>query len=396
MNKSFDPDQPIVLIDATTGQRQLIWAELDSNATSPEETDLLIRVGKNLKDGHRYIVAMRNLKDRRRQTIPAPPGSSSTATDPTTEIPAIESRRHHFEHDLHDARQDAGIERGNLYVAWDFTVASTAEHDRADALDPRRRLRRARRHTTWPTASSQGARAGVHDHRRQDRRRASPTGIVDLAVRPDHGVENIREVTGTFKVPCYLNQTAAARRAPVQARRQRRAGADRATSTRALHLQHPALGGHDDPAGDVSRQRRSGRRCTGTGCSATTPRSTPANVRTARHRPRRDDLRDRLHRHVRGRRRPESRSRRCSTCRTSRRCPTASSRASSTSSTWAGCMIHPDGFASDPAFQFNGAVGHRHEQAALLLRQQPGRDRRRRADRASRPTSPARSSTCRG
>ena len=31
------PNQPIVLIDAATGQRQLIWAELDSNATSPGE-----------------------------------------------------------------------------------------------------------------------------------------------------------------------------------------------------------------------------------------------------------------------------------------------------------------------------------------------------------------------
>src|SRR4051812_44989288 len=29
MARAFDPDQPVVVIDAATGERQLIWAELD-------------------------------------------------------------------------------------------------------------------------------------------------------------------------------------------------------------------------------------------------------------------------------------------------------------------------------------------------------------------------------
>ena len=81
MDRAFDPNQPIVLIDASTGQRQLIWAELDSTATAPANTDLIIRPGRNLIEGHRYIVAMRDLKDacRRRRFRPRP-GSRSTAT----------------------------------------------------------------------------------------------------------------------------------------------------------------------------------------------------------------------------------------------------------------------------------------------------------------------------
>ena len=62
MSKAFDPNQSIVLIDAATGERQLIWAELDAQATSDAARNLLIRPGKNLANGHRYIVAMRGLK----------------------------------------------------------------------------------------------------------------------------------------------------------------------------------------------------------------------------------------------------------------------------------------------------------------------------------------------
>jgi hypothetical protein len=43
---------PIVVIDQATGKRQLIWAELDANATSPATTDLVIHPAKNLLEGH--------------------------------------------------------------------------------------------------------------------------------------------------------------------------------------------------------------------------------------------------------------------------------------------------------------------------------------------------------
>ena len=68
------------------------------------------------------------------------------------------------------------------------------------------------------------------------------------------------------------------------------------------------------------------------------------------------------------------------TCRASRPSPTASSRASSTSCSSGRTMIHPAGFASNPAFQQERPPADRHP-PALLLRQQPGRDRGRRAHR---------------
>ena len=41
------PDAPVVVIDATTGERWPIWIEIDSNATTPEETAVLIHPAKN-------------------------------------------------------------------------------------------------------------------------------------------------------------------------------------------------------------------------------------------------------------------------------------------------------------------------------------------------------------
>ena len=114
MDQAFAPNQPIVLIDASTGQRQLIWSELDSNASSPANTDLIIRPGKNLIEGHRYIVAMRNLKDASGNVIPAPPGFALYRDGVTTDVSAIEGRRAHFD-ELFSKLQQAGIARGDLY-----------------------------------------------------------------------------------------------------------------------------------------------------------------------------------------------------------------------------------------------------------------------------------------
>ena len=56
-------DAPVVVIDTKTGERWPIWVEIDSNASTPERTSLLIHPATNYDAGHRYVVAMRKLKD---------------------------------------------------------------------------------------------------------------------------------------------------------------------------------------------------------------------------------------------------------------------------------------------------------------------------------------------
>ncbi len=72
MAQAFAKHQPIVVIDASTGRRQLIWSELDASATGPRDTNLLIHPGKDFTEGHTYIVALRNLRDARGHLISAP------------------------------------------------------------------------------------------------------------------------------------------------------------------------------------------------------------------------------------------------------------------------------------------------------------------------------------
>ena len=192
MGASFDKKQPIVLIDAQTGERQPIWSELDSNATSPADTDLLIHPATNLADGHRYIVALRGLKNASGKTISAPEGFRLYRDDIPTGVKAIEKRRKHFE-DVFKTLKGAGIGRGDLYIAWDFTVASTRNlsermlHIRDDGL--------AQLGDTTPGDGVRQGSAPAFD----------VTSVVDFPTQTGRGVQDIRTIEGTFTVPCYLN-----------------------------------------------------------------------------------------------------------------------------------------------------------------------------------------------
>ena len=109
---------------------------------------LIIRPGKNFKEGRRYIVALRNLKNANGQEIPASKNFRLYRDRHFTRRPLVERRRAHFEQ-LFTKLRKAGIRRRNLYLTWDFTVAS--EQSLAGrALHIRDRAFRALGDTTWP------------------------------------------------------------------------------------------------------------------------------------------------------------------------------------------------------------------------------------------------------
>ena len=118
-----DADQPIVVIDAETGRRWPIWAEIDANASGPETASLLVNPATNFASGHRYIVALRNLKTAAGASIEAPPGFRTYRDHLPAQGPVINRRRGHFER-IFETLRKAGIKRRDLYLAWDFTVAS--------------------------------------------------------------------------------------------------------------------------------------------------------------------------------------------------------------------------------------------------------------------------------
>jgi hypothetical protein len=121
--RSLDAGAPIVIVNADTLEHHLFWSELDSLPTTDASRALILRPAVNFEEGARYIVAMRNLKDAAGATL-APTADFLAYRDNTpTGNAAKEARRSHME-SLFSTLAAAGVPRGDLYLAWDFTVAS--------------------------------------------------------------------------------------------------------------------------------------------------------------------------------------------------------------------------------------------------------------------------------
>jgi hypothetical protein len=188
-----DPDQPFVVIDAATGRRQPIWAEIDSNASTAAGTAVEIHPATNFASGHRYIVALRNLKTASGAAIPAPEGFRYYRDQLPSKQGAINVRRSGYE-TLFETLRSAGIRRSTLYIAWDFTVASDEDtarqmlHMRDDAFA---QLGDTNLADLTPTGAAPAFTVTTVDD--------FPDGT-----GPGEDPNVARRVRGTFTVPCYL------------------------------------------------------------------------------------------------------------------------------------------------------------------------------------------------
>lgn len=120
---SLAADAPIVLLDADTGERIPYWAELDAQVESDADRMLIIRPAVSLREGHRHVVALRRLRDGAGQPIEAGAVFRAYRDRLDTGVEAIEGRRERYERVFAELER-AGVARGDLYLAWDFTVIS--------------------------------------------------------------------------------------------------------------------------------------------------------------------------------------------------------------------------------------------------------------------------------
>jgi hypothetical protein len=189
-----DRDAPVVVIDAKSGKRWPIWTELDQ---SIDYHTLLIRPAKNFREGHRYIVALRGLKDAQGRTVAAGAGFRAFR-DGTAQGP----RARHFDR-LFATLARAGIKRRSLYLAWDFTVASWQSlaarmlHIRNDAFAQLgdRDLGDLKVQGSAPPYTLQPACVPAD----------VPVPGVDVSCPDDTDPRVARDVKGTMLVPCYLD-----------------------------------------------------------------------------------------------------------------------------------------------------------------------------------------------
>jgi len=178
MDRSLDADSPLVVIDADTLERHLVWGELDSYATSDATRSFIIRAGTNFREGHRYIVALRNLKDASGALL-EPSAAFQVYRDAIpSNVPEIEARREHMEK-LLGTLAESGVERKELYIAWDFTVASGR--------------------------SLSGRMVHIRDDAFANLGGNAPTFTV-TKVTQNPSANHSRRIEGTFTVPNYLNQ----------------------------------------------------------------------------------------------------------------------------------------------------------------------------------------------
>lgn len=181
ISQALNDDAPILVIDAQSGERQLIWSELDANASDPKRQALIIRPAKNLLEGHRYIVALRDLRDADGEAIAPSELFRAYRDGIDTGVAALETRRERMNSIFKDLER-SGVARDGLVQAWDFTVASQRNlserllHMRDQAF----------------AALGGGAPAFTIDE-------SGP----DIEGDPRDGIS--RGISGTFQVPNYLS-----------------------------------------------------------------------------------------------------------------------------------------------------------------------------------------------
>ncbi|MDI2132338.1 hypothetical protein [Yinghuangia seranimata] len=180
--RSLAPDAPIVIVDTETGRRWPYWAELDATATDPARQALLVHPARSFTPGHTYAVGLRGLRDTAGAPIAAGPvfsrlvGGNLPRTDP------LWARQKRLRPALRELADHAHVDVRGLYLAWDFTVASTE--------------------------NLTGALLHMRDDAFRDLRGKAPsytiTSVTDRT--PDQDPRIAREVRGVVTVPSYLNQ----------------------------------------------------------------------------------------------------------------------------------------------------------------------------------------------
>ncbi len=122
--RSLDADAAVVLIDAETGERIPNWVEVDARAVLPEDRVLFVRPAINLREGRRYVVGIRNMVDRSGNPIEAGDVFRAYRDRLQSTVDEVEARRDDYERVFADLAA-AGVDRGSLYLAWEFTIIST-------------------------------------------------------------------------------------------------------------------------------------------------------------------------------------------------------------------------------------------------------------------------------
>jgi hypothetical protein len=177
---SIDPSSPTILLNADTGELVPHFSEIDESITTEDDRErtLMIRPVVRLDDARRYIVAIRHVVDAGGKALDPTPAFKALRDGEDSCEPSVVARRALYE-DIFARLEKAGVPRGDLQIAWDYTTASRANNTarmlylRDDAL----------------------AKVGAD----------GPAYVVDL-VEENPNPHIRRRISGRMTVPLYLDQ----------------------------------------------------------------------------------------------------------------------------------------------------------------------------------------------
>lgn len=126
LERSLSPDSPIALFNMETGKRVLTLNEMDLNRhyAHPDRSALIIRPLEPMQMGARHVVALTQaLMDSEGKGFDSPPAFAVLRDRVFTTNPVIEAARPAYE-EVFLFLEAGGYPRDELFLAWDFVVAS--------------------------------------------------------------------------------------------------------------------------------------------------------------------------------------------------------------------------------------------------------------------------------
>ena len=177
IERSLEPDSPTVVIHAETGERVPHFSEIDVSSLGLDTRALMVRPVVPLERGARYIVAIRNVVDEAGMPLPPSPAFQALRDVSPSDEPSVEQRRPLYA-DIFARLDEAGVERADLQLAWDFTTASQESV------------------TGWMVSMRDDAFEVVGSD--------GPAYTIE-SVDEDFEPEILRRIQGTMNVPLYLD-----------------------------------------------------------------------------------------------------------------------------------------------------------------------------------------------
>ncbi|HWA67826.1 MAG TPA: hypothetical protein VG899_15800 [Mycobacteriales bacterium] len=203
-----EPNLGVVLIDATTGKRWPVWVEIDhytseaglikAGATAPIQQDLMIHPAENLIDGHRYVIGLRHLVTNKGQDAAQSAGFSAYVQDYLHHSTSSDPRVAHMDGvfaDLAEAGWKVSVDPKDLYLAWDFTTASSQSVTG--------RLLAIRDDAFEQLGETKAQIDAGKDVGRAPSFKISKVTTYTAKENPNV----IRQIKGSFQVPCYIAPT---------------------------------------------------------------------------------------------------------------------------------------------------------------------------------------------